>query len=209
MDCTEITKYILLTLFSMGGTSFIIVSLSKWLGDFLLKRLLDNYKNKHEKELEVLKSKYSKELEKSKNELEKAKSQFLRYSESQFNLYNALWKVLLNTKKEADELWEKANPEKVDSFSKQIKLTKSAINDNLLLIEEYHYKRLMDLIEKFEKFEFGKVKLIDIRRFSNENTESILQSDIKQTIKSNQNIKDMYDVLIDEIGKTFRNQIKG
>ena len=209
MDCTEITKYILLTLFSMGGTSFIIVSLSKWLGDFLLKRLLDNYKNKHEKELEVLKSKYSKELEKSKNELEKAKSQFLRYSESQFNLYNALWKVLLNTKKEADELWEKANPEKVDSFSKQIKLTKSAINDNLLLIEEDHYKRLMDLIEKFEKFEFGKVKLIDIRRFSNENTESILQSDIKQTIKSNQNIKDMYDVLIDEIGKTFRNQIKG
>ena len=44
-----------------------------------------------------------------KNELEKAKSQFLRYSEKQFELYNDLWKVLLYTKRQADLLWQKAN----------------------------------------------------------------------------------------------------
>jgi len=209
MTWTEIMKFIGATLISMGGATVVIVGLSKWFGDFLSKRLLDNYNNKHSKELESIKGKYNKELEETKTALEKAKSQFLRYSEKQFDLYNDLWRVLLYTKLQADELWENAIPEKIPSFSEQIKLSKTAINDNLLLIEEEHYDKLMELLKQFEQFQFGKVRLVDIRRRPGENPEKISLFETRQTIDLNKRTKDNYDKLIMEIGKTFRNQIKG
>lgn len=209
MTWTETMKLFGAALISMGGATVVIVGLSKWFGDFLSKRLLDNYNNTHSKELEGIKGKYSKELEETKSALEKAKSQFLRYSEKQFDLYNDLWRVLLYTKLQADELWENANPKKIPSFSEQIKLTKTAINDNLLLIEEEHFDKLMELIKKFEQFQFGKVRLIDIRRNPDENADTISVSQTRQAIDSNKKTKDNYDKLLMEIGNTFRNQIKG
>lgn len=209
MNLTEIMKLLGATLISMGGATVVIVGLSKWFGDFLSKRLLDNYNNKHSEELERIKGKYGKELEETKSALEKAKSQFLRYSEKQFDLYNDLWRVLLYTKLQADELWENAIPEKIPSFSEQIKLTKTAINDNLLLIEEEHYDKLIELIKQFEEFQFGKVRLVDIRRKPGNNADNISVLETRQTIDLNQKTKDNYDKLIMEIGKTFRNQIKG
>lgn len=128
MSWGEIMKLVGSIFFSIGGATFVIFGISKWFGDFLSKKLLDNYNNKHSKELEGIKGKYSKELEEVKSALEKAKSQFLRYSERQFDLYNDLWRVLLYTKLQADELWENAIPVKIPSFSEQIKLTKTAIN---------------------------------------------------------------------------------
>jgi hypothetical protein len=210
MTLTEIMNFLSATLLSIGGATVIILGLSKWFGDFLSQRLLDNYNNKHSTELEGIKVKYSKELEETKSTLEKAKSQFLRYSEKQFDLYNGLWRVLLYTKLQADELWENAIPDKIPSFSEQIKLTKIAIDDNLLLIEEDHYNKLMELLKEFEQFQFGKVRLVDFRRNEAGNEESISNLETtKQTIDLNKNTKDNYDKLIMEIGKTFRNQIKG
>jgi hypothetical protein len=173
----------------------------------LSNRLLDSYNNKHEVELESLKSKYVKELEKTKNELEKAKLQFVRYSERQFELYNDLWRVLLLTKQQADLLWQQEEPSQVPSFSEQIRLTRNAINNNLLLIEEEHYDKLILLIEQFEQFQFGKSKLIDIRTNSQES--SITKSEAQNTIRKNKKTKETYDKLILDIGRSFRNQIKG
>lgn len=192
---------------AVGGAGIIIIGLAKWLGGFLSNRLLDSYNNKHEVELESLKSKYVKELEKTKNELEKAKLQFVRYSERQFELYNDLWRVLLLTKQQADLLWQQEEPSQVPSFSEQIRLTRNAINNNLLLIEEEHYDKLILLIEQFEQFQFGKSKLIDIRTNSQES--SITKSEAQNTIRKNKKTKETYDKLILDIGRSFRNQIKG
>lgn len=196
---------------SIGGASVVIIALSKYFGDFLSRRLLDSYKHKHESELEGIKNKYSKELEQTKTELEKAKSAFIRYSEKQFELYNELWKILLYTKNQADSLWEQATPEKIPSFSEQIKLTKDAVNDNMLLIEENHYNKLIQLIKQFEGFQFGKNTLIELRDLNAEeiNHRGILQADVRATIQNNGLVKQRYDELIMEIGKSFRSQIKG
>ncbi|MCP2028090.1 hypothetical protein L1276_003258 [Flavobacterium sp. HSC-32F16] len=48
-------KFIAATLVSVGGATVIILGLAKWFGDFISKRLLDNYKNKHENDLEGIK----------------------------------------------------------------------------------------------------------------------------------------------------------
>ena len=163
MALIEYFKLVTALVVSIGGASVIIVALAKWFGDFLSHRLLDSYNNRHEKELEELKGKYANELEETKSELEKAKLQFVRYSEKQFELYNDLWKVLLYTKQQADMLWQRADPSQIPAFSEQIRLTRRAIDDNLLLIEDEHYNKLIQLIGQFEQFKFGKQKLIDIR----------------------------------------------
>lgn len=209
MDFNEYLKLFGAMLTAVGGASILILALSKWFGDFLSKRMLDSYNNKHSKDLEGIKIKYQAELEKTKTDLEKAKSQFLRYSEKQFELYNDLWKILLYTKNQADELWESAIPEKIPSFSEQIRLTRKAINDNLLLIEAEHYQKLIDLINQFEQFQFGKIKLIDIRQQSIELIPKISLEQTQHTINQNRRTKDKYDNIILEIGQSFRDQIKG
>jgi len=209
MEFSEYLKLLGAILTSIGGATFVIIGLSKWFGDFLSKRLLDNYNNKHKSDLEGIKSKYQSELEKTKTDLEKAKSQFIRYSEKQFELYNDLWKVLLYTKHQADELWASAIPEKIPAFGEQIKLTRDAIDDNLLLIEEEHYEKLLELITQFDQFQFGKTKLIDIRHQPVDGRESISMEQARETINQNKKTKETFDSLLMEIGQSFRNQIKG
>lgn len=207
MPIIEYVKLATAFFISIGGAGVIILGLAKWFGGFLSSRLLDSYNNRHEKDLENIKSKYANELEMTKAELEKAKLQFVRYSEKQFELYNDLWKVLLLTKQQADMLWQQEEPAQVPAFSEQIRLTRNAINNNLLLIEEDHYESLILLIEQFEQFQFGKLKLIDIRSNSQEST--ITKSEAQITIRKNKKIKETYDKLILDIGKSFREQIKG
>ena len=193
---------------SIGGSSVVIIGLAKYFGDLCACRLLDSYNNKHEKELEGLKSKYATELEQTKMDLDKAKTQYLRYSEKQFELYNDLWKVLLYTKRQADSLWDKADPQQIPSFSEQIRLTRNAINDNLLLIEEEHYNKLVQVIDQFEQFKFGKYKLVDIKS-SIDAEQTITTDETQKTIKANKKTKEKYDELIMDLGKSFRSQIKG
>ena len=210
MDIIEYVKLATAFIVSIGGSSVVVIALAKWFGDFMSHRLLDSYNNKHENELEALKSKYANELEETKSELEKAKFQFIRYSEKQFELYNDLWKVLLYTKQQADMLWQKADPSQIPAFSEQIRQTRRAIDDNLLLIEEEHYNKLIQLIEQFEQFQFGKLKLVEIRsQFDNGDGVVISKTETQKTIRNNRRTKDRYDTLIMDIGKSFRKQIKG
>ena len=210
MDIIEYVKLATAFIVSIGGSSVVVVALAKWFGDFMSHRLLDSYNNKHENELEALKSKYANELEETKSELEKAKFQFVRYSEKQFELYNDLWKVLLYTKQQADMLWQKADPSQIPAFSEQIRQTRRAIDDNLLLIEEEHYNKLIQLIEQFEQFQFGKLKLVEIRsQFDNGAEVVISKTETQKTIRNNRRTKDRYDALIMDIGKSFRKQIRG
>ena len=211
MALIEYTKLFTTLVVSIGGTSVVVIALAKWFGEFMSHRLLDSYNNKHERELEKLKSKYATELENTKTELEKTKLQFARYSEKQFELYNDLWKTLLYTKQQADMLWKKADPSQIPAFSEQIRQTRNVINDNLLLIEETHYEKLIQLIGQFEQFRFGKLKLIDVNSQieGTDTGQTITKAEAQETINRNKKTKEKYDELIMDIGKSFRNQIKG
>ena len=211
MNMKDIFQLLAALAVSLGGTTVVVVALAKWFGGFISTRLLDSYNNKHERELEKIKSDYSTELEKTKSELEKAKSRFLRYSEKQFELYNDLWKVLLQTKHQADMLWEKANPQQLPAFGEQIRLTRKAIDDNMILIEEDHYEKLIQLISQFENFQFGKLRLIEVSAQVPGNTPNNEPSEqeMRRAITKNSKIKSSYESLILEIGKSFRDQIRG
>ena len=211
MNMKDIFQLLAALAISLGGTTVVVVALAKWFGGLISTRLLDSYNNKHERELEKIKSNYSTELEKTKSELEKAKSRFLRYSEKQFELYNDLWKVLLQTKHQADMLWEKANPPQLPAVGEQIRLSRKAIDDNMILIEEDHYEKLIQLISQFENFQFGKLRLIEVSAQVPGNTPNNEPSEqeMRRAITKNSKIKSSYEGLILEIGKSFRNQIRG
>jgi hypothetical protein len=80
---------------ALGGG--IVAAIVKVAADWISKRTLDHYNNKHAKELEDLKAGYSEALAKTSHELEKAERRFYLYSQSQFELYNSLWMQLVNT----------------------------------------------------------------------------------------------------------------
>ena len=151
------------------------------------------------------------ELEEKKAELDRAKSQFLRYSEKQFDLYNSLWLVLVRTRELADGLWEDATPEKLPGFSEQIKQTRRAVTDNMLLIEKSHYDDLDKLLKEFEEFQFGKQKLIEIRSLDGVSAPLIIATSrqVKLAVKRNENVRRKYTKLINNIGHSFREQIRG
>ena len=69
----------------------------------------------------------------------------------------------------------------------------------------------LQLIEQFEQFQFGKLKLVEIRTMMDEQSPeiNISKSDAQSTIRKNKKTKEKYEELIMDIGKSFRMQIKG
>lgn len=196
---------------SLGGTSVIIIALAKWFGDRLANKLLEKDKAKYQEELETLKTQFQTELEIKKNDLEKSKTLFLRYSEHQFTLYNELWKSLCDLRHIGEELWAQAEIQKVKDFSKQLKLTKLTVEKSALLIEDRHYKDLIQLLDNFGKFEFGKLTLISLRnRQAHELADyGISNMEIQRVIDQNRQAKQQYVTMVDELSITFKKQIKG
>ncbi len=205
IDLFKVTAAILVSLIAGGGVIAIIV---KYASGWLSQRVLDHFNNKHEKELEGIKAEYSEALAKTQHEFEKAKQKHLMYSQSQFELYNSLWKQLVYTKRLADDLWEEADPQKIPSFAEQIRQTRFVIEENMLLIEGSHYEALMKLITEFENFNIGKRRLVEIRQSS---ADAVIDNidDIVKMIKDNRGSKERYDSLVSQVGEFFHNQIHG
>lgn len=205
VDVLQIVGYGLLSIVCGGG---IIAGVSKFFANWLSQRMLDYYNNKHASELENLKSEYSSALAKTEHEYEKLQQKHVLYSQSQFELYNSLWKQLVYTKRLADDLWNDADPKKIPSFASQIGQTKYVIEENMLLIEESHYTELLDLMTEFDNFSVGKRKLIEIRQSS---VDDVLDNinDISQMIENNNGAKQRYDALVSKLGNSFRSQIHG
>ena len=212
----------------LGGTGSIILALSKWFGDRFANKLLESDKAKYQQELEAIKSKfqselesdkakyqkelegvkieYQSELERKKAELEKSKALFFRYSEHQFSLYNELWKTLCDLKQIGEELWEKAEQEKVKDFSEQLAKTKLVVEKSALLIEDDHYKELTSILENFANFSIGKERLINLR---NRSQEEINQNTVNRVIRNNGENKKAFTMLLNKLLHSFKVQIKG
>lgn len=215
MTITEITLTIVL---SSGLTSGVIFGVSKWIGNIISDKLiekdkarynkeLEDFKSIHNKELEGVKSKYSFELESQKKELETSKLRFLKYSESQFNLYNDLWKELIEVKYLGEELWNELNPVNLKNFAEQLHKTKKTLEKSALLIEENHYNRLLVLIDNFSKFEMNKKYLIDYRKKKISDISTIEIGEYAVVI--NRQTREDYTSLLTDLKSELRHQING
>ena len=134
-----------------------------------------------------------------------------RYNSKQFELYNDLWSSLIDLKISADELWESASGKKLKDFSTKLHGAKISIEKSSLLIENNHYDELMTIIKKFEEFEIGKKKLINLKNKNIQEIDNIIQEtyNIDDIIQNNKNVKSNYDNLLDKLKKQFKSTIRG
>ncbi|MEQ9279190.1 MAG: hypothetical protein RLN83_06805 [Balneola sp.] len=188
-------------LISVGGTSAIIIWLSKKFGDTWAKRYLESYKNE-------LREQFEKEKRKIELEFEKSKTKYLRYSNKQFELYNSLWIQLVDLKDSADTLWENASENNLQSFAETLKETKLVVQKSNLFLENDHYERLLTLLKEFAEYQVGKEKLINLRNKENITDEVKRNIAEKYFIFQNENRKEEYNAIITDIAQSFKEQIK-
>ena len=206
---------------SLGGGALIILGFSTWLGKVWAGRILqvekaelqrasDTFRNNLQKEIELEKSKLQQEIEKAKSqyqlETEKIKAKYFRYSETQFKLYNDLWLALCDLEVTSEALWETATQDLVLKLKKDLGKAKKAVRNGFLLIEDEHYVQLVAVIERFERFEFGKANLIRLRK-SHFNEFRITEEQIERVIEDNRGTRDEYSALIELVGRGLKQQI--
>lgn len=192
MNATEIYEVAGAVMLSLGGAGTILYGLSNFLGNIFIERKkvdLDNLRKDYELEIE------------------KNKSMFLRFSETQFSIYNDIWVALCELENSADTLWHTAIGREVREFAINLKKAKHEIRKGALIIENDHYNQLMELFGEFEQFEFGKTKLVELvkdRKSANE----INQQQIHKVVLNNGAIRDRYTDLLEAVKKSLSAQIK-
>lgn len=179
---------------SLGGGGLIILNFSKFLGDLFAKK----YEEK-------VKATFQHDINQFQSHLDILKQTTIRYSDKQFELYQALWNSLLDLKILADDLWKEATSTKLEKFVKQLKKTKIDIEKASLFIEEEHYKDLSIILNKFSNYEIGKGILIDYRNQNGYNNDY----EVRIMIENNGSLKNQYESLTNEIKGDLRQQLRG
>ncbi|MEJ7739696.1 MAG: hypothetical protein WKF97_19905 [Chitinophagaceae bacterium] len=193
MTWTDTLKVVSGVIVALGGGSAIILGFSNYFGQLLAKR----YEEK-------IKVKFQNEINSYQNQLDILKQTTLRYSDRQFEHYSKLWSSLYDLKLLADDLWEQADPVRLERFSKQLRTTKADIEKASLFIEEEHYKELTKLIKGFSEYQVGKLDLINYRR-----NEMYNEYHVNQLIEHNGQKKNAFEKLIYIIKTDLKKQIGG
>jgi hypothetical protein len=209
-------------LVSLGGGAAIVIACSSWLGKIWASRILESEKAQLQKEMEFYKKDLQKEIEAEKfklqQEVEKAKSQyqleteknkakFLRYSETQFKLYNDLWTALCDLETTAETLWESAEVDLVLHLRTKLVEAKKALRKGYLLVEDGDYKQLIDVLQQFEQFQFGKSQLLKLRSRAQLAEAYVDEAAVRNVIDVNGNVRTAYSNLLEVIRRSFKQQI--
>jgi Glu-tRNA(Gln) amidotransferase subunit E-like FAD-binding protein len=198
MSIDEIFKISGAILGSVGGAAVIIVGLSSWLGKVWANRILEKDKLA-----------YSSELERIKNQLhtdaEKRQFIFSLYFEGQFKLYNDLWVSLAGLQNEVEKLWEEASTRNLKTFVTALTKAKQQIRNSALLIDQVHYKEIMEVIENLENYHVGKERLINTRR----NIENVSQGDVQEIIEQNRHNREKINTFVEHMLDEMRSQVSG
>lgn len=195
MAWSDVFKVIFSMLASVGAASLIIFGLSNWLGKVWANRILEKEK-----------SRYQKDIEKYKSELEELKTNSLRYSGRQFELYNQLWKVLCDLEDIADVLWDRTGQNNLEQFISNLLNAKKEVKRSRLFLEDEHYNGLLDLFTKFENYKIGKERLVSLR---NPSSKLLTNQELKLIILENSINRNDYKNIINQVGENFKRQLRG
>lgn len=191
MTNSEIYQLAGAILTSIGGASAVLFGLSSLLGKFYLQ--------KEKSKLDKLVNKYNLELEKQK-------ITYQRYSESQFKTYSEIWSALCEVERVCENLWQQARDRDVRMLGTTIKNARAQVASNALFFEELDFKQLNNLFDDFDNFQYGKYKLVELRRESRSYNEV---EDIRNLIDENKQTRDRYLTILEKIKNDFRSQIRG
>jgi hypothetical protein len=140
-------------------------------------------------------------------ELEIAKLKIGPYSQKQFELYNQLWINLIDLKYSMLELWGQASEDRFTEFSRSLDETTIRLEKSALIIEEQHYRDLINILNEFSRYQFGKRSLIDYKK--EQPIASYDHDYVQLMIAENKASKDRLLNYLPQIRNCLRNQISG
>ncbi len=187
----EVIKDVLAVL---GGVGIIVIGLSKFLGGILRDRLRENTRRQAKIEIET-----------HRQRLYNRRAQADQYAQSQYDVYVELWKTIQGLKLAVDSLWEEAAPQNIASLAHALRDSRLKIDNWSIFFVEQHLNRLNDLLRTLERFEEGKMHLVDIR--SSQDVSRRFREEIAFQIKQNKEYKKKFEELLKELRVTFRNKL--
>lgn len=198
MGWNDAFKIFTTTLISIGGAGVMIFGLSNWLGKVWAGRILERERKLHQKD-----------IEKYKYELDELKTNSLRYSGKQFELYNDLWLVMCDLAETIDRVIDDTSAKNVVNFVNQLSSTKKKVKRSFLFLEKPHYTKLMDLLHELRNLQDGKVKLYSIldKIKTKEDFKNFNGEEYRKIISENQEIIKKYNKLFKEIGYDLKSQL--
>ncbi|MFH1666543.1 MAG: hypothetical protein ABIA17_03105 [Elusimicrobiota bacterium] len=207
-------EFILRVISTSAATAILLAIVGFLLKTVIIERIKSEIKHEFDTEIkkidDELRRKTEIELSKLNNrlsmELELAKIKLGPYSESQFNIYNELWKSLCHLKYSMLELWGEASKSHLNSFSKQLFDSNMKLENSALVIEENHYIELMKILNEFANYELGKKILIEYRK---QRVPSPERDQIQQMINENREIKNRLLEILQSIRRSLKRQISG
>ena len=164
----EIFKIIGAVIAGLGGSSIIILGLSSWLGKVWANRIFEKEKLKYEKELQDYKGAIDKEMQRLKTLDEKALYTTRIQYEKEFEIYQNIWKILVELVWAAKNLYpidgrrfpEDEDDASIEEYKKKYSLYNKKFNNFLNVItfnapfyQEEFYNDLNELRGKC--FQFG------------------------------------------------------
>ena len=140
--------------------------------------------------------------------LDKRTENYRRYSKFQFMKYNEIWGSLCDLRFKGKKLWKRANLDNLGHFMRSLEDAEKTIEKNRLLINDKHYKKLIEIIKEANEFRIGKRNLIETRRPTlGISLDKITKEQIENMIENNKKWRKKYEKVIEEIGKSFKKQL--
>lgn len=209
-------NFVDLVISSVGSATMLsfVVWLSKnWIKTRLESAIKHEYSVKLESHKNELREKTDKEIIELKIqaeiEFEKYKVRIGPYSEKQFERYNELWVKMVELKNGMNELWDHAEEKALKKFSRDLREVVATLEKSALMVEQDHYEELMDSMNFFARYQFGKQTLIDLRRISGDKYVEGVTEKISELITENEGSRRRLLHALDRLMDTMRKQING
>jgi 3'-phosphoadenosine 5'-phosphosulfate sulfotransferase (PAPS reductase)/FAD synthetase len=108
-----------------------------------------------------------------------------------------------------DDLWHSANQDTLNKFSDKLKKLYRNLEKSALLIEEDHYQKLVNSLDVFANFQFGKQKLIDLQSYTKGSYVPNISERIGVLISDNEQHRKNLNQVMQNLMDEMRIQING
>lgn len=127
------------------------------------------------------------------------------YAKAQFEAYCNVWKSLQSLRLAGDDLWKRADSDRILRFAGQLRQTMTVVREGEIFFEDTDRSNLLGILEVFAEFEAGKGRLIEIH--SRGQLHPFVTADIRRQIAENSKYKTEYESLLEDIRNSFKKKL--
>ena len=171
------------------------------------ERLLDQIRNKNERDMEHLRQSLQ-------SETEAFRAQIHRFGEREFTSYITLWDSLQELRDAAESLWERADENNLRTFVDAFHDARKTAWKASIVIDPRTLTDINELLAVFGEFHVGKGLLIELRTRRSidrqrEMRGASIEEEVQRQIRQNGNLRHRYTDVLDRLRSECRRKLAG